>query len=351
VSLVAIMSSTDDNRRAQLLACYISLFLLTTIAVCLRVIARRMSMAQFALDDAFIILALVSFWGLCTCAFFCYKFGLGLHISSGLSLHDQLQFDKSIWAVELLYQPTVCLYKFSIIFCYCRIFGINKNRLPMYLVGGLTGVYSIWSILQTLLQCLPIAAGWRVRYPHPGDRCISGRIYFLSLAIPNVILDWALLLLPLPFVFTLRMSNIRKFEVSLLFILGGMVCIFSIVRLFITLSTAQTDITWNYVPLAEWSAAETSMGIICPCLITLRPLLRLFGKSYDSTHHMTATTATATGGCAPDDGGSRGPFIRMNHSVTDEVSKSEQIKQKYQWAGSNEIALNDLNIQENVDTV
>lgn len=221
----------------------------------------------------------------------------------------------------------------------------------MYLVGGLIGVYSVWSILQTILQCLPITANWRFRAdPHPGDKCIPARIHLLSLAIPNVILDWALLLLPLPFVFALRMSNIRKFEVSLLLSLGATVCIFSIVRLFKVISTAQTDITWNYVPLAEWSVAESSIGIICPCLITLRPLLRIFGKSYDSTHQMTATTGTGTRGCASVDGGSRGPFIRMNYSVTDEVSKSEQTKQKSQWTGSNEIALNDLNIQENVDT-
>lgn len=96
---------------------------------------------------------------------------------------------------------------------YYRIFALKRFQQALRIVAGLVGAYTIWSILQTLLECLPIAANFRSA-PLPGDRCIPYQAHLLSLAIPNIILDWALLFLPMPVIWNLKMSLVQKTEVT-----------------------------------------------------------------------------------------------------------------------------------------
>ena len=88
------------------------------------------------------------------------------------------------------------------------------------------------------------------------------------------------------------------------------VCIISIIRMIKASSVSETDITWNFVPLTIWSMLEMSIGIICPCLVTLRPILRsIFGKTY---HNRGSTVPrNVAENTAP------GPFQRMPQSLHD----------------------------------
>ena len=93
----------------------------------------------------------------------------------------------------------------------------------MHVMTGLIGIYAIWSILQTLFQCLPLAAHWRfIISPHPRDKCIPVRAHLLSLAVPNVILDWALLFFPMPIIWNLKMSLTHKIQVLIAMGTGAM---------------------------------------------------------------------------------------------------------------------------------
>ena len=60
------------------------------------------------------------------------------------------------------------------------------------------------------------------------------------------------------------------------------VCAVSVVRLIVLAGADESDITWNYVPTAIWSAAEPSIAVVSACLPSLRPLfVRLFwGGAY-----------------------------------------------------------------------
>jgi hypothetical protein len=55
------------------------------------------------------------------------------------------------------------------------------------------------------------------------------------------------------------------------------VCLISIVR-FKSLYeiSVSTDVSWDNVPIADWTAVECNIGIMCACLPTLKPLLSRF---------------------------------------------------------------------------
>lgn len=55
------------------------------------------------------------------------------------------------------------------------------------------------------------------------------------------------------------------------------------------------DVSWDNVPIADWTAVECNIGIMCACLPTLKPLLSRFmpflmhsgaggGSNYTSNH-------------------------------------------------------------------
>ncbi|KAL8767385.1 MAG: hypothetical protein Q9209_006075 [Squamulea sp. 1 TL-2023] len=52
----------------------------------------------------------------------------------------------------------------------------------------------------------------------------------------------------------------------------SVVCAVSVVRLVLLAGVDESDITWNYVPAATWTAAEPSIAVVSACLPSLRPL-------------------------------------------------------------------------------
>ena len=100
------------------------------------------------------------------------------------------------------------------------------------------------------------------------------------------------------------------------------VCVFSIIRLTKIISTSQTDIIWNYTALIIWSTLELAIGIICPCLVTLRPILRfVFGKFYDRSHDQINTI---TGGPTLSHASKNslfGPYHRIDKFVDNDEAR------------------------------
>ena len=55
----------------------------------------------------------------------------------------------------------------------------------------------------------------------PGH-CVSKNEYFLGTAIPEVVTDFVILAMPLPYVWNLQMKLKQKILLSVVFILGGL---------------------------------------------------------------------------------------------------------------------------------
>ena len=73
-------------------------------------------------------------------------------------------------------------------------------------------------------------------------------------------------------------------------------CITSIIRLrALYVISVSEDVTWDNVPIAEWTAVESNIGIMCACLPTLKPLLlRVFPRLVYSSFVGNPTGAHAT---------------------------------------------------------
>lgn len=110
----------------------------------------------------------------------------------------------------------------------------------------------------------------------PHRECIDTLDYFLGVQVPNMILDLIIMILPLPYLWNLHITLSQKIALSGIFILGGFMIVVAGLRLeTIAAHQNSADFTYDFIDLGIWTAVETNMGILCACIPTMKPLLRL----------------------------------------------------------------------------
>ena len=148
--------------------------------------------------------------------------GLGTHIFRFANPLEPLYwFLLDLFIGEILYAISIMLTKFSILAFYWRIFGCSSMRFPIY---GLVFVVLAWAlgvIFAAIFQCWPIQAAWdqSITTAHCG---VDTKAFFIGTAIPNIITDWILLILPLPYIWRLQRDTAQKLALCGVFALGGL---------------------------------------------------------------------------------------------------------------------------------
>lgn len=82
-----------------------------------------------------------------------------------------------------------------------------------------TWAWGIAVFFATLFQCNPVAGNWDKNIP--GSHCLLDHI-LLKLSIPNAVLDWFVLLLPIVVVWKLQVSIDRKLALTAIFLVGAL---------------------------------------------------------------------------------------------------------------------------------
>lgn len=128
----------------------------------------------------------------------------------------------------------------------------------------------------------------------------------MSFAVITIVLDFAILLLPIPLVMGLQLSTKQRVAVLTLFGLGFIVCIAGIVQAYyIDVALRKSyDETWDGWPLWVASAVEVDLGILCVSIPAIRPWLAIYvPKLLESTGISGKSSKQSSTGSA-----SRNPF-------------------------------------------
>ncbi|KAI0206834.1 hypothetical protein F4808DRAFT_405488 [Astrocystis sublimbata] len=127
--------------------------------------------------------------------------------------------------------------------------------------------------IATLAACTPFAANWdKVSYPN--YKCINISSFYTAQAVIGAVLDFAILLLPVPFVWSLRLPTRKKIGLSLLFSIGVLICGISLARL-----VYNTRQDYQFAHFTEYAgivfllgSLELNLFIINACLPTFPSL-------------------------------------------------------------------------------
>ncbi|KAI4619067.1 hypothetical protein J4E83_006019 [Alternaria metachromatica] len=196
-------------------------------------------------DDVFVVLAATaSFIGdIMVCMM--PEDGLGLHLWT-LDAEHLTAYFKHIYATNAAYTASTTLIKLSILIQYLRLFAeaapsttTAQYRLARRITWGMILICSLWGLtffMLALFPCNPIRKNWN---PTLQGTCIGWGSkdpadffhMFLGHAVSNCLLDILVLLVPLPFVTTLRIAGKSRAGLVGLFSLGCVVVIVAVGRM------------------------------------------------------------------------------------------------------------------------
>ncbi|KAM0811292.1 putative Integral membrane protein [Seiridium cardinale] len=110
---------------------------------------------------------------------------------------------------------------------YCRIFFPVKSLFYIsWGFGIFILAYNLALIFVTAFECIPLSSMWKGA---PG-RCIDTLPPFTTLGIINVVTDVGILALPVRHIMQLRLNITQRIKMCGIFLLGGLVCVFGIIR-------------------------------------------------------------------------------------------------------------------------
>ncbi|EEU37535.1 uncharacterized protein NECHADRAFT_87371 [Fusarium vanettenii 77-13-4] len=176
---------------------------------------------------------------------------------------------KLLYVAEIFYMFAEMLVQMSLLAFYIRVFpeaSLFVRRSSWTLIA-IVGCFGIANTCTMIFQCTPIPFFWSGWAGEMTGKCIDINLF-----------SW--------------MSWKKKAQVLLMFALGFVITVVSILRLQSLIQFAKTsNPTYDNSPAIYWSVLECDMFIICACLPALRSVLsklapRFFGttrkKSYPS---------------------------------------------------------------------
>ncbi|KAF3768857.1 hypothetical protein M406DRAFT_71826 [Cryphonectria parasitica EP155] len=228
---------------------------------------------KFWWDDFWIIAAYILLMPICA-------IGLAMvSVEVAWSDEDRIIYDldeneillKYIYALMQVLFASYAATRYSILALYLRIFSDRRLRIALWVV--ITIVSLQWLVFGTisLFQCLPVQSYWD---KHLTGNCVDYDKFYRSVTPFNMVIDTALVVLPLPTVWKLKATNTRKWALSLLFGVGISALVTSSIRL-VVYNTHTADYIGPSLTnvMIMWLVIEPSVYLIAACLPAMHHIL------------------------------------------------------------------------------
>ncbi|KAH7151011.1 hypothetical protein DER46DRAFT_689705, partial [Fusarium sp. MPI-SDFR-AT-0072] len=191
------------------------------------------------------------------------RFGLGRHLAWVMQDDPKNieNFFKAIVANEIMYTTALACARLSLVAFFYHIFGVSSMR---YFLHG--------SYVPSIRTCWPISSFW----DGTNQNCIDLSKFYVGVAIGGIITDIGLMIIPLPYIWALKVPLYHNILIAIMLVFGSFACFVTIIRLTKVITVDLTDPTWGTVDLMIWTGMEVYSAVICCCLPTMRPLIKLF---------------------------------------------------------------------------
>ncbi|CAH0046963.1 unnamed protein product [Clonostachys solani] len=302
------------DKRPMVIGASVATWILAVFAVLLRIISRKIKGLNLWYDDWLVVAALipavvhvsgVAGYGQCG-PFFDTLVSANIleAVSRGVGQHVWVASPEGTyaWAIglfigEICYTLTLLLVKLAILAFYWRSFSIKRSvKIIIWILVATTSGWAFSLLVATFLQCIPTRAFWERFNPYnpllPSEyHCgVDSLPFFIGNAIPNIVTDIVMIILPIPYIWSLQLPVQQKLALGGVFVVGIFVTIVSLVRLIqvINLDLTNVDITWNFASVGTWTIVEGNVAILCACLPFLKPIINKitygrFGSTADKS--------------------------------------------------------------------
>ncbi|KAG5660255.1 hypothetical protein KAF25_003777 [Fusarium avenaceum] len=267
---VPVKSQQMKFRINSIVAC-----ILAEIAVILRIYSKVKILGKLGPDDYFIMIAAVAtvpyIWLACRLA----DLGFGLNIWDIQPFDRLYELLKLFWIDQIMYSVHLYSTKISILFFLRSIFTTSEFKKLTLIIGVFVALCGAATMITTGLQCLPSSFNWTGWDGEHKGKCNDLNSQTYAFGGINMACDIVILILPLPHLWKLQVKGRQKIQLFVMFSLGIVVTVFSIIRLPFLISLGKTsNPTWEYVEVTIWSIWETELGMVCASLPAIRHLFK-----------------------------------------------------------------------------
>ncbi|KAL8710538.1 MAG: hypothetical protein Q9220_004971 [cf. Caloplaca sp. 1 TL-2023] len=246
---VSVVPSLNDSRGTEVIAIVAVMTAISTIAVILRLIGRKVSAAPYGADDVLIVVALILTYGLNINEIIAVHYGFGRH-QLMLSLNYISKFLLNDWCIQIIFASAISVTRLSLLVFYHRLFPVKRFTI----VAIVTGFPSYWN--KAII-----------------GHCLDEHTLSWSVTGTELATNMIMLILPIPWLWRLHLEWTKKLALIGIFMLGCFVCVSCVVRFPLLATLVQTDASWTLVPAGVWIIVECNIGIASVCLPLMRPLI------------------------------------------------------------------------------
>ncbi|OMP84241.1 hypothetical protein BK809_0000173, partial [Diplodia seriata] len=222
---------------------------------------------------------------------------------------------------EHLYVLCTALAKISLLLFYLRIFPDAGFRKVVWGTLVFTLCFGTSGILVFAFQCTPINYAWHGWDDEHAGSCVNLGVFVLTCATLNIVLDFWVIVLPIPGILKLQSSVRTKLQIVTMFCTGFFITGVSIYRAVMLRKFATKNPTWDYFDGGYWSMIEIDVSIICNCMPAIRKLLG------HVTPKVFGTTQKASTDGAPRTAGRSARKTRGFHSFGGSAPETESVMQ------------------------
>ncbi|KAB5518048.1 hypothetical protein GE09DRAFT_1230721 [Coniochaeta sp. 2T2.1] len=188
------------------------------------------------------------------------------------------KFFESLIIQTLIYFWAVALVRLSILAFLPRLSQERFVIYSIYCVGVCVFAQTITAFIYRLTECTPVADNFKPPIL-PGLNCkglAADQNMMVSHAVAGIVIDLALLILPVYIIYTKMIWSRKTIQVLLVLSIGVFAIVTGIVRLIMILTLNFTvDPTYKMATIGIWTDLEGHVGLWCGCFPALQPVLRL----------------------------------------------------------------------------
>ncbi|KAL0938517.1 uncharacterized protein CTRU02_205127 [Colletotrichum truncatum] len=246
---------------------------LSLLLMAQRLYTKAFLVGRLQWDDAFLIVAWLASIATIT---------LGIHMfargAAGVHIWEMPMERYHIFVVDIFLAATIYIIcgsfsKVSLLIFYSRLSPQKWFRWSVWITLGVIASYSFGIFFALVFACDPIAMSWDVTITE--GTCINRPSLYIATAVANIGSDILLFALPVPIVVKLQIPFRQKIGLFVIFAVGSLTVITSIIRVSLLPSMLNTtDETWTIAYVILWVIIEANLFIMCAAFPTLRKFFR-----------------------------------------------------------------------------
>ncbi|KAJ5496504.1 hypothetical protein N7463_008491 [Penicillium fimorum] len=245
---------------------------------------------EFKLADLCAVLAFIFSLPMDIVEFFMIGSGMGKDVWT-LTETQITTTAKYIWVTQVWYIPAIILTKVAIVCFFMSIFPGPKFRLLCQGTIVHCFLFMISTFTASILSCIPVEEAWSSWKGESNALCYNNNAFWWAHSGINIATDLWVIGLPIPMLFGLQLKTRKKVYLVLMFSIGIIITVISIVRFSGLLEYSTTsNITYNNVMVETYSVIECNVSIMCCCMPALLSTLRrvlptMFGSTNRSYNY------------------------------------------------------------------